>query len=393
LSTPSAGSFTAWAKAVADPAGLVPPELAVLIERDAEVGSEGSIPVVHAVPVDQARRRRAGLSSTAVDIEAVRQGDRGSALEHLVDRLSRGWIEAPWGGDPMTAQPWDVLTPRPWTPVGPRREILKRLAAQAKVSADAMKREILKSAVIAAIHDDDRPAGHTLLWAIYGGKGPKDADQIIGRRRPGEVEEWDVYVQWFHRRVLALADGFLDEESETESVSTPVEDASPELKAPSASLDARFSGEVRGSKSQPAPDLAPLGGAAEPSIDGRRIMRSLVAVFVAEGSGEMRPVLTSEAPRVVAVVRGAIAAEVDGLAPEGQAGNTSWAERLWTCPPETRVGVRELAEAIGRPRSWVYRHASPRGDLAPIPHRRLDGLLVFTAGEVRDWLRANEEHR
>src|SRR5207247_8246403 len=164
-------------------------------------------------------------------------------------------------------------------------------------------------------------------------------------------------------------------------------------------------------KSQRASDLAPRApgpihsekglvrtlsapwGTAEPSIDGRRIMRSLVAVFVGEGSGEMKPVLTSEAPRVVAVVKGAIAAEMEGLAPEGRADSTSWAEKLWTCPPATRLGVRELAEAIGRPRSGVYRHTPPRGDLAPIPHRRLDGLLIFTAGAVREWLRANEEAR
>ena len=174
------------AKAAAVRSELMSPELAALIERDTEASSRGSIPVVRTLPVEQARRRRAGLSPTAADIEAVRQGDRGSALEHLADRLSRGWIEAPWGGDPMTLPPWDVLIPQPWTPVGPRSEILKRLATLAKVSLDTMKREILKSAVIAAIHDDDRPVGQSLLWAIFGGKGPKDADHIVGRTRAGQ---------------------------------------------------------------------------------------------------------------------------------------------------------------------------------------------------------------
>ncbi|MGQ0641208.1 MAG: hypothetical protein ACT4P6_10635 [Gemmatimonadaceae bacterium] len=38
----------------------------------------------------------------------------------------------------------------------------------------------------------------------------------------------------------------------------------------------------------------------------------------------------------------------------------SWRERLWTCPPETRLGVAELAEALNRPKSWVHRHTSQK---------------------------------
>jgi predicted DNA-binding transcriptional regulator AlpA len=67
-----------------------------------------------------------------------------------------------------------------------------------------------------------------------------------------------------------------------------------------------------------------------------------------------------------------------------------WRERLWTAPPETRVGVRELAEAVGRPRSWVYRRTGQNGKKALLPHRKLDGELVFVVGEIRDWLREHE---
>ena len=246
------------ARAAAVRSVLLPPELAALIERDTQASSPAFMPIVRTLPVEQARLRRAGLSPTGADIESVRQGDRASALEHLADRLSRGWIEAAWGGDPMAAPPWDVLTPRPWIPVGPRSEVLKRLATLAKVSLDAMKREILKSAVIAAIHDDDRPVRQSLLWAIFGGKGPKDADYNVGRLRPGEVDEWDVYLQWFHRRALALADGFLDEESETECASSSVENVSPDGKARAASPDAPFSGEPQSRGSQRVSDLPPL---------------------------------------------------------------------------------------------------------------------------------------
>src|SRR5204863_4595842 len=109
--------------------------------------------------------------------------------------------------------------------------------------------EILKSAVIAAIHDDDRPVAQSLLLAILGANGPRDADYSVGRLRPGEVDEWDVYVQWFHRRAIALADGFLDQESET---AAPVENVSRGVNARAALPDTVFSSEAQESKSQRA---------------------------------------------------------------------------------------------------------------------------------------------
>ena len=69
----------------------------------------------------------------------------------------------------------------------------------------------------------------------------------------------------------------------------------------------------------------------------------------------------------------------------------TWKERLWTAPPETRIGREELLEALGRPESWLYRHTSSKGECARIPHRKLDGELVFVVGEVRQWLTEHEE--
>ena len=69
---------------------------------------------------------------------------------------------------------------------------------------------------------------------------------------------------------------------------------------------------------------------------------------------------------------------------------TTWRERLWTVPPETRLGVRELTEATGRSRDWVYRHTAASTTRARLPHRKLDGQIVFAAGEVRAWLRDTE---
>src|ERR1041385_5137634 len=45
----------------------------------------------------------------------------------------------------------------------------------------------------------------------------------------------------------------------------------------------------------------------------------------------------------------------------------TWRERLWTCPGDTRLGVRELAEALGRPRSWVYRAVAGKREAKRLP--------------------------
>lgn len=62
-------------------------------------------------------------------------------------------------------------------------------------------------------------------------------------------------------------------------------------------------------------------------------------------------------------------------------------EALWSLAAETRVGVAELATMLGRPKSWVYRATSEKR----IPHRKMDGELVFVVGEIREWLNENEE--
>lgn len=62
----------------------------------------------------------------------------------------------------------------------------------------------------------------------------------------------------------------------------------------------------------------------------------------------------------------------------------TWREKLWTAPAETRIGTQEVAEAIGRPVSWVYRAKS-------LPRRKLDGELLFVVGEIRAWVRDHED--
>ena len=72
-----------------------------------------------------------------------------------------------------------------------------------------------------------------------------------------------------------------------------------------------------------------------------------------------------------------------------------WRALLWLVPAETRIGVHELAEALGRSPSWIYRRTSTKAaekigcDL--LPFRKLEGELQFVVGEVRSWIRDHEE--
>ncbi len=68
----------------------------------------------------------------------------------------------------------------------------------------------------------------------------------------------------------------------------------------------------------------------------------------------------------------------------------TWREKLWVVPFETRIGTVELAEALRRPKSWVYARTQANAK-SKIPHRRLDGFLHFVVGEIRDWIQAREE--
>lgn len=68
----------------------------------------------------------------------------------------------------------------------------------------------------------------------------------------------------------------------------------------------------------------------------------------------------------------------------------SWRERLWVVPAETRIGVAEVCEAFGRPKSWLYKHTSAKPN-PTIPHRKFDGELRFVVGELRAWARERED--
>jgi len=95
------------------------------------------------------------------------------------------------------------------------------------------------------------------------------------------------------------------------------------------------------------------------------------------------------------VLASEIAARLDAAPPRAaahapQSAPPTWREKLWTVAPETRLGVAELSEAIGRSADYVYRHTAPGGIGARLPHSKLDGALVFTVAAIRDWLRQTE---
>lgn len=98
-----------------------------------------------------------------------------------------------------------------------------------------------------------------------------------------------------------------------------------------------------------------------------------------------------DALAVADVLKSAVDTEVAEPCCEASTPSDSWTwrERLWMVPAETRLGVAEVAEALGRGRAFVYARTGKAED--PIPHRKLDGTLQFTAGELRAWIRDRED--
>lgn len=122
----------------------------------------------------------------------------------------------------------------------------------------------------------------------------------------------------------------------------------------------------------------------EPS--GNRIDAPLSDLL--EALGDVREAVS----RAEKAAREAERASEEGSAPTGPetAPRWTWRSRLWACPPETRLGIRELVEALGVSKSWVYSRTKSEAD-DPLPHRKLGGALLFVAGELRHWIRTHEE--
>lgn len=119
-----------------------------------------------------------------------------------------------------------------------------------------------------------------------------------------------------------------------------------------------------------------------------------------ESLAEFRDWLAT-APEGTTLEASAVAEKLDALEDAEEAPDTpelpeipfdlTWAERLWLVPSERRLGTREVLEALGKSRSWLYTAMAEDKGRNRLPHRKLDGELVFTAGEIRAWLRDHED--
>jgi hypothetical protein len=64
----------------------------------------------------------------------------------------------------------------------------------------------------------------------------------------------------------------------------------------------------------------------------------------------------------------------------------SWRTKLWDCSADTRIGVVEVAEALGCSKARIYRWTR----LRLLPCKRLEGSLSFRAGDVRQFIKDRE---
>lgn len=113
-------------------------------------------------------------------------------------------------------------------------------------------------------------------------------------------------------------------------------------------------------------------------------LRQVVAWLAAAPAGtsvsaaELHRLLTDAAPEPIRP-EAAVPVPVD-----------SWRARLWSVPADTRLTLPEAAEALGKSRSWLYKRTGPKST-ERLPCRRLEGELVFLAGELRRWIEDHEQ--
>jgi predicted DNA-binding transcriptional regulator AlpA len=124
-------------------------------------------------------------------------------------------------------------------------------------------------------------------------------------------------------------------------------------------------------------------------VDGNRGARSLANIV--DWLKDAPPATTIEAHALREMLEPLVDAPAVVEPGEPAAPSMTWRERLWTAPAETRIGVTELAEAVGRSKYWVYRLTPKSAGAARLPHRKLSGEVEFVVGEIRSWLRDNEE--
>lgn len=69
------------------------------------------------------------------------------------------------------------------------------------------------------------------------------------------------------------------------------------------------------------------------------------------------------------------------------AAGVPWPEKIWTVPAECRLSVEDFAAVVQRSKQCIYRWSKTKA----VKVRKLDGVLVFRAADVRSFLTSREE--
>ena len=114
------------------------------------------------------------------------------------------------------------------------------------------------------------------------------------------------------------------------------------------------------------------------------------AATIADMSGDMSRALLMAADQLEKAVEQdeTRAEQASTKTPSTLANWSSWRERLWTAPPQTRLSREEALEALGKSRSWLYRSAA--ADSLPRA-KDASGDLVFVVGHLRQWLNETDK--
>jgi len=147
------------------------------------------------------------------------------------------------------------------------------------------------------------------------------------------------------------------------------------------------------------------GGWHNRRLQERRAVAGLLAAGYSRGYAAARYGELAVNPAGVAAALDALARALSEPGPAAPAPPPAvhvtlpWSALLWRrdlVPDETLLTVEQAAEALGMPKSGIYRRTSRwrrehDESCTPLPHVRVEGQLRFRVGELRRWLAEREQ--